>query len=98
MSLTEIRCAIKSGIYNKPRFNMDFTKENIFVFTVTLTRLIQSGVDEGASLPLDGRNISVPGYENGNFVGPTIISNVTADMECYREVNYSYFIDLVICS
>ena len=85
MSLTEIRCAINSGINSKPRFNMDFTKGNIF-FTVTLTRLIQSGVDEGATLPLDGRNISVPGYENGNFVGPTIISNVTTDMECYREV------------
>lgn len=26
----------------------------------------------------------VPGYEHGNFIGPTIISNVTADMECYK--------------
>ena len=49
-------------------------------------RLIQSGVDEGAELSLDGRNIAVPGYENGNFVGPTIINKVTPDMECYREV------------
>lgn len=39
--------------------------------------LIQSGVDEGAQLLLDGRNVKVKGYENGNFVGPTIISNVT---------------------
>lgn len=39
--------------------------------------LIQSGVDEGAKLLLDGRNVKVKGYENGNFVGPTIISNVT---------------------
>jgi len=50
-----------------------------------IERLIQSGVDEGAELPLDGRNIAVPGYENGNFVGPTIINKVTPDMECYRE-------------
>lgn len=42
--------------------------------------LIQSGVDEGASLLLDGRNIKVKGYENGNFVGPTIISNVTVSV------------------
>lgn len=39
--------------------------------------LIQSGVDEGATLLLDGRNVHVKGYENGNFVGPTIIGNVT---------------------
>lgn len=39
--------------------------------------LIQSGVEEGAKLLLDGRNIKVKGYENGNFVGPTILSNVT---------------------
>lgn len=39
--------------------------------------LIQSGVEEGASVLLDGRNVKVKGYENGNFVGPTILSNVT---------------------
>lgn len=38
--------------------------------------LIQSGVDEGATILLDGRNISVPGYEKGNFVGPTILADV----------------------
>src|SRR5690554_4770476 len=40
--------------------------------------LIQKGVDEGAELVLDGRNPEVGGYENGNFVGPTIFANVTA--------------------
>lgn len=39
--------------------------------------LIQSGVDEGAKLLLDGRKVNVKGYENGNFVGPTIIGDVT---------------------
>ncbi|CAO2586907.1 Methylmalonate-semialdehyde dehydrogenase [acylating], mitochondrial [Lemmus lemmus] len=38
--------------------------------------LIDSGTKEGASILLDGRKIKVKGYENGNFVGPTIISNV----------------------
>lgn len=38
--------------------------------------LIEKGVEEGASLLLDGRNIKVKGYENGNFVGPTILANV----------------------
>uniref|UniRef100_A0A8C9VAL7 Methylmalonate-semialdehyde/malonate-semialdehyde dehydrogenase [acylating], mitochondrial n=1 Tax=Scleropages formosus TaxID=113540 RepID=A0A8C9VAL7_SCLFO len=47
--------------------------------------LIQSGVDEGATLLLDGRNVQVKGYENGNFVGPTILSKVTPQMKCYTE-------------
>lgn len=38
--------------------------------------LIEKGVKEGASLLLDGRNVKVKGYENGNFVGPTILAKV----------------------
>lgn len=49
-------------------------------------RLIQQGVDEGATLLLDGRNPEVPkGFENGNYVGPTILTNVTPDMSVYKE-------------
>ena len=47
--------------------------------------LIGTGVEEGASLILDGRGIRVEGYENGNFVGPTIFDNVTTDMQIYKE-------------
>ncbi|XP_060573404.1 probable methylmalonate-semialdehyde dehydrogenase [acylating], mitochondrial isoform X1 [Ruditapes philippinarum] len=47
--------------------------------------LIQSGVDQGAQLLLDGRNVKVPGYENGNFVGPTILHKVDPTMKCYEE-------------
>ncbi|XP_055881148.1 methylmalonate-semialdehyde dehydrogenase [acylating], mitochondrial-like isoform X1 [Biomphalaria glabrata] len=45
--------------------------------------LLQSGVDAGAKLLLDGRHIKVKGYEKGNFVGPTILSHVHPKMECY---------------
>lgn len=40
---------------------------------------------EGAEILLDGRNYSVPGYPEGNFVGPTIISKVKPYMQCYQE-------------
>ncbi|KAG9440166.1 hypothetical protein H6P81_020331 [Aristolochia fimbriata] len=50
-----------------------------------ICKLIQSGVDNGARLILDGRDIVVPGYESGNFVGPTILADVTSNMECYEE-------------
>ncbi|KAM6960502.1 LOW QUALITY PROTEIN: methylmalonate-semialdehyde/malonate-semialdehyde dehydrogenase [acylating], mitochondrial [Aplochiton taeniatus] len=54
--------------------------------------LIQSGVDQGATLLLDGRNVKVKGYENGNFVGPTIIANVTPQMKCYSEEIFGPFL------
>ena len=38
--------------------------------------LIQKGIDEGARLVVDGRNASIPGYEQGNFLRPTILSDV----------------------
>lgn len=41
---------------------------------------IEVGIKEGAKLVLDGRNIKVPGYENGFYLGPTIFDNVTQDM------------------
>ncbi|VVP00337.1 CoA-acylating methylmalonate-semialdehyde dehydrogenase [Pseudomonas fluorescens] len=47
--------------------------------------LIESGIKEGAKLELDGRDISVPGYEQGNFVGPTLFSGVTTDMQIYTQ-------------
>ncbi|MFC4161299.1 CoA-acylating methylmalonate-semialdehyde dehydrogenase [Chitinimonas lacunae] len=48
-------------------------------------QLIERGVAEGARLELDGRNYQVPGYERGNFVGPTIFSGVKPEMNIYRE-------------
>ena len=47
--------------------------------------LIGTGVKEGASLILDGRGITVEGFEKGNFVGPTIFDNVTSDMQIYQQ-------------
>ncbi|MBT2745294.1 MULTISPECIES: CoA-acylating methylmalonate-semialdehyde dehydrogenase [unclassified Lysobacter] len=47
--------------------------------------LIASGVEQGAVLELDGRNPAVPGYQQGNFVGPTIFSGVEPGMRIYQE-------------
>ncbi|KAL5008595.1 hypothetical protein ScPMuIL_014176 [Solemya velum] len=47
--------------------------------------LVQSGVDEGAELLLDGRDLVVQGYEKGNFVGPTVLHHVKPSMKCYTE-------------
>jgi len=47
--------------------------------------LIERGVAQGAVLELDGRGVQVPGYEQGNFVGPTLFSGVTTDMDIYTQ-------------
>jgi malonate-semialdehyde dehydrogenase (acetylating)/methylmalonate-semialdehyde dehydrogenase len=45
--------------------------------------LVEEGVKQGAKLELDGRSVKVPGFEKGNFVGPTIFSGVTTEMSIY---------------
>jgi malonate-semialdehyde dehydrogenase (acetylating) / methylmalonate-semialdehyde dehydrogenase len=47
--------------------------------------LIKSAEDEGATILLDGRGFKPSNYPDGNWVGPTIITNVKPHMRCYRE-------------
>ncbi|WP_172121818.1 MULTISPECIES: CoA-acylating methylmalonate-semialdehyde dehydrogenase [unclassified Devosia] len=46
---------------------------------------IDSGVEQGAELVVDGRNFSLQGYEGGYYVGGTLFDNVTRDMTIYKE-------------
>ena len=46
---------------------------------------IDSGVHERAELVLDGREIKVPGHENGYFIFPTLFDHVTPEMKIYQE-------------
>nr|XP_023020819.1 probable methylmalonate-semialdehyde dehydrogenase [acylating], mitochondrial [Leptinotarsa decemlineata] len=50
-----------------------------------ILQLIESGIKQGAKCPLDGRNIKVEKYPNGNFVGPTLLTDVLPSYECYKE-------------
>ncbi|MFT6898295.1 MAG: malonate-semialdehyde dehydrogenase (acetylating)/methylmalonate-semialdehyde dehydrogenase [Paraglaciecola sp.] len=47
--------------------------------------LIQQGKDEGATCLLDGSDFTLPGYEQGNWVGPTMFSDVTEEMVIYQQ-------------
>ncbi|KAF7285200.1 hypothetical protein GWI33_011526 [Rhynchophorus ferrugineus] len=53
-------------------------KERIF-------KLIESGIKQGAKCPLDGRSVKVEKYPNGNFVGPTLLTDVKTSYDCYKE-------------
>lgn len=48
-------------------------------------KLIDSGVEQGAKLLLDGRQCKVAGYESGNFLAPTIFSEVKPGMDIYDQ-------------
>jgi malonate-semialdehyde dehydrogenase (acetylating) / methylmalonate-semialdehyde dehydrogenase len=46
--------------------------------------LIDSGVEAGAKLVVDGRDFKLQGYENGYFVGGCLFDHVTPDMDIYK--------------
>jgi malonate-semialdehyde dehydrogenase (acetylating)/methylmalonate-semialdehyde dehydrogenase len=46
--------------------------------------MIETGTGEGATLALDGRDIVVPGCENGHFIGPTVFTDVKPGMEIHK--------------
>jgi malonate-semialdehyde dehydrogenase (acetylating)/methylmalonate-semialdehyde dehydrogenase len=50
-----------------------------------IEKLIGEGVEQGATLVVDGRGLKVPGRENGFFVGGTLFDHVTPDMTIYKE-------------
>ena len=49
-----------------------------------ILQMIETGIAEGATLALDGRDIVIEGCEKGHFVGPTVFTDVKAGMEIHR--------------
>nr|AMK07563.1 methylmalonate-semialdehyde dehydrogenase [alpha proteobacterium NT18-17] len=46
---------------------------------------IDSGVEQGADLVVDGRGFTLQGYEGGYYVGGTLFDHVTPEMTIYKE-------------
>ncbi len=46
---------------------------------------VDAGVREGAKLVVDGRGLSLQGYESGFFIGGTLFDDVTTDMSIYKD-------------
>jgi len=57
--------------------------------------LILKGADEGAQILVDGRNASIPGYENGYFLRPTVLDNVPLDGEIVRTEIFGPVLSLI---
>jgi malonate-semialdehyde dehydrogenase (acetylating)/methylmalonate-semialdehyde dehydrogenase len=75
--------ALKVGAGNQP--GIDMGPVISAAHRDRIVTLIDSGVTQGASLVLDGRGLSVPGYAQGFFLGPTLFDHVTTDMTIYLE-------------
>jgi malonate-semialdehyde dehydrogenase (acetylating) / methylmalonate-semialdehyde dehydrogenase len=57
--------------------------------------LIQKGADERATVLVDGRSTSIPGYERGNFVRPTILTGLNPAGELARTEIFGPVLGLV---
>lgn len=75
--------ALKVGPYTAGN-DVDYGPVVTAAAKANIERLVQSGVDQGAKLVVDGRDFSLQGYEDGFFVGPHLFDNVTKEMDIYR--------------
>jgi malonate-semialdehyde dehydrogenase (acetylating)/methylmalonate-semialdehyde dehydrogenase len=50
-----------------------------------INQAVDRAVAEGGELIVDGRDFALPGHENGFFVGPSLVDNVTTDMQIWKE-------------
>ena len=75
--------ALKIGQYDEPGVEMGpvITRES----KERVTDYINQGEADGATVVVDGRGLSLQGYEDGFFVGGTLLDHVTADMSVYRD-------------
>ena len=68
---------------------MDLTAEMGPIVTAAARDRIEgyigTGVEEGATLVVDGRGLKVPGLEGGFFTGGTLFDHVTPAMRIYKE-------------
>ena len=56
---------------------------------------IDSAEEQGATIVVDGRNLKISGYEDGFFVGGTLIDHVTKDMVSYKEEIFGPVLQIV---
>ena len=56
---------------------------------------IQTGVDDGAELVVDGRGFKLQGYEKGFFIGPSLFDNVKTGMKTYNEEIFGPVLQIV---
>ena len=56
---------------------------------------IDLGVEEGAELAVDGRGLSLQGYDGGYYLGGSLFDRVSPDMRIYKEEIFGPVLSLV---
>jgi malonate-semialdehyde dehydrogenase (acetylating) / methylmalonate-semialdehyde dehydrogenase len=75
--------ALKVGPYTAGN-DVDFGPVVTAAAKANILRLVETGVEQGAELVVDGRNFALQGYENGFFVGAHLFDHVTPEMDIYK--------------
>ncbi|MGW4065047.1 CoA-acylating methylmalonate-semialdehyde dehydrogenase [Amycolatopsis sp. NPDC004747] len=56
---------------------------------------VTRGAEQGAKVVVDGRDLKVEGHEEGFFVGPSLLDEVTPEMDAYREEIFGPVLSIV---
>ena len=81
--LKEAMAKVRPGVWDDPE--AAYGPQTTPQAKARILSLIDSGKQQGATCLLDGSEFTLEGYEKGNWVGPTLFSNVTTDMDIYKE-------------
>ena len=85
--------AMKVGVSEDPE--ADYGPVVTGVHRDSINANVTKAVEEGATLLVDGRDFTLQGYEDGFFVGPSLLDNVTPDMETYQDEIFGPVLQIV---
>lgn len=85
--------SLKVGISTDPQ--ADYGPVVTAAHKAKVTSMIDKAIEEGAKLLVDGRGFKLQGYENGYFLGPTLLDDVTPDMITYKEEIFGPVLQIV---
>jgi malonate-semialdehyde dehydrogenase (acetylating)/methylmalonate-semialdehyde dehydrogenase len=88
--------AMKVGVSEDP--DADYGPVVTAMHRDSINAQVSKAVEEGAELLVDGREFKLQGYENGFFVGPSLLDNVTPDMETYQDEIFGPVLQIVRAS
>ena len=60
-----------------------------------VSSMIDRGAEEGAEIVVDGRGLKLQGYENGFWLGGTLLDHVKPDMDVYRQEIFGPVLSMV---
>ncbi|WP_371398266.1 CoA-acylating methylmalonate-semialdehyde dehydrogenase [Fretibacter rubidus] len=85
--------AMKVGVSEDP--DADYGPVVTAAHRDSINSQVSKAVEEGATLVVDGRDFSLQGYEDGFFVGPSLLDDVTSDMETYQDEIFGPVLQIV---